>query len=46
MTQSSDSGLRMTEGRRDIVEVRDIDGETALCPAEAVLLNLPGGQRR
>ena len=36
----------MTEGRRDIVEVRDIDGETALCPAEAVLLNLPGGQRR
>lgn len=30
------------EGRRNIVEVRDIDGETALCPAEAVLREVEG----
>ena len=28
------------------MEVRDIDGETALCPAEAVIRDLPGGESR
>ena len=31
--------------RRDIVEVRDLDGETALCPAEAVLGEVEGESR-
>ena len=30
------------ESRRDIVDVRDSDGETALCPAEAVLGEVGG----
>jgi len=30
-------------GQRYIVEVRDFSGETALCPAEAILLAVPDG---
>ena len=30
------------DSRRDIVEVRDIDGEVALCPAEAVVHEIEG----
>jgi hypothetical protein len=33
---------RAVEARRDIVEVRDVNGETALCPAEAILLEVDG----
>ena len=35
-----------TEARREIVEVRDVDGETALCPAEAVFGEAPEGDDR
>ena len=34
------------EPHGDIVEVRDISGETALCPAEAVIRDLPEGESR
>ena len=34
------------EPHGDIVEVRDVDAVTALCPAEAVLRDLPGGESR
>ena len=33
---------RVVEARRDIVEVRDVNGETALCPAEAILQEVDG----
>ena len=38
----TDNLAETTEARRDIVEVRNLDGVTALCPAEAVLLELEG----
>ena len=37
-----EGGPSATERRRDIVEVRDLNGETALCPAETVLREVEG----
>jgi len=42
----TDNLAETTEARRDIVEVRNLDGVTALCPAEAVIRDLPDGETR
>ncbi len=40
------TGSPATEGRRHIVEVRDIRDLAALCPAEAILHHFPEGHVR